>query len=104
MTSLTIKVSNFTRFPSGRFKVNGPGSGEQFREEHLLPALQVNGQVIIDFEGVMAFPSSWSEEVFGGLVRQNGFTARELHKKLLLRTGRLDASEIWAHIEMAEAK
>ncbi len=69
-----IKVSkDFSRFPVGRYKKDGPDSGERFREDLLLPAvkdaLDKDGKVRVVLDGVVGLPSSFLEESFGGLVR-----------------------------------
>lgn len=64
---------DFHNNPSGRFYADGPGSGEEFREEHLKPSLfQVaDGQkltVILDDE-VEGYGSSFLTEGFAGIVK-----------------------------------
>lgn len=66
----TIKVADFTEFPGPRFAELGPGSGEQFREEILIPAIQrEKGSICVDLDGTMGYGSSFLEEAFGGLIR-----------------------------------
>ena len=75
MTAVSI-AKDFSPTPGGRFRKHGPYSGEQFREEILLPALrqalESNGELIVDFDGLAGAPSSFLEEAFGGLVRTYG--------------------------------
>lgn len=78
MKTKVIKISeDFSRFPSGRFRKDGPNSGERFREDFLLPALEKYDVVEIWLDGVRGYPSSFSEEAFGGLVRK-GIDKRQL--------------------------
>lgn len=63
-----IRVRDWTETPGGRYRQQGPFSGEAFREEVLLPALK-NGPVEVDIEGVAGFGTGWLEEVFGGSIR-----------------------------------
>jgi len=82
MKTITVK-KDFTDTPGGRFKKDGPYSGEQFREEVLKPALaglNEGEKLRIDFDGAYGYPTSFLEEAFGGLVRQVG--AKELLNKL----------------------
>jgi hypothetical protein len=66
----TISIANdFTKFPAGRFKDDGPYSGELFRERFLAPALSTDEQLVIDLDGARGYGSSFLEEAFGGLVR-----------------------------------
>lgn len=69
--SLIINVAkDFSRYPAGRYKQDGPFSGEAFREDFLLPALEKNENIIIDLDGTRGYGSSFLEEAFGGLVRK----------------------------------
>lgn len=62
---------DFSRYPSGRYAADGPGSGEAMR--NLMAAyLQTNDQLTVDLTGVMGCPSSFMEEAFGGLARNAG--------------------------------
>lgn len=67
----TLKVSDLTTTPGGRYAACGPYSGEWFRDEYLIPCLERYGdQFILDLDGVMGYALSWLEEVFGGAVRR----------------------------------
>lgn len=71
MNKRVIKVQDFSKFPGPRYRRLGPASGEQFREEVLLPALKEFGrEFVIDLDGVMSYGSSFLEEAFGGAVRE----------------------------------
>ncbi len=80
MAKLIQVAEQFSRFPAGR--TTGPANGASFREKLLVPALDENEQVIVDFNGVVGLPSSFLEEAFGGLVRNgaikslNGFSEK----------------------------
>lgn len=84
----TINVaSQFSAYPIGRDEEDSPDTnGQKFREELLLPHLNAvrdnHGKVIVDFEGVESFGSSFLEEAFGGLVRKNGWTPNDLRRVL----------------------
>ena len=80
-TTTTINfVRDFTRFPGGRLQKYGPNSGEEFRERVLRPALNQYDQVTLDMNGVIGFPVSFLDEIFGVLAGQLG---RETLKKKL---------------------
>lgn len=67
----TISIArDFSPFPAGRKRGDGPFTGEKFREEFLRPKLDSGTHVILDIDGVEGLPSSFLEEVFGGLVRE----------------------------------
>lgn len=72
MIEISIK-EDFSSTPGGRFIKEGSFSGEQFREELLLPqyerAEKNNENLRINFDGCFGFATSFLEEAFGGLVR-----------------------------------
>jgi hypothetical protein len=73
MSEKTINVAiDFTKFPGGRFREDGPGSGQEFREDFLLPALKSFDRVIVNFDGVAGYAASFLEESFGGAVVELG--------------------------------
>lgn len=78
---ITVGV-DFTRTPIGRYREDGPYSGQTFREDILIPALKDNDKVIIDLSGVEGYGSSFLEEVFGGLIRSEKSTGVALKDKL----------------------
>ena len=98
--SKTISIArDFSRFPAGRYRADGPFSGEQFRDDKLAPALSQNPKVIVDLDGALGYGSSFLEEAFGGLVREKGFRAEDLQTKLELRSSESSLpKEIWGYI------
>ncbi len=78
----TINVAkDFSRYPAGRFTSDGPFSGEQFRNEILIPALKSGAHIIVELDGTRGYGSSFLEEAFGGLIRA-GFTRKEIGSKI----------------------
>lgn len=74
----TINVaSDFSRFPAGRYRDDGPFSGQLFRESCLFPAYEAGGAVTIVLDGARGYGSSFLEEAFGGLIRA-GFVAEDV--------------------------
>jgi hypothetical protein len=74
MTPVRISVrSDFSPYPGGRFRADGDFSGEEFREQVLLPALRdalnKGSRVEVLLDGVAGYASSFLEEAFGGTVR-----------------------------------
>lgn len=83
MKEKTIKIGvDFTQTPIGRYRDDGPYSGQVFREDVLMPSLRENDKVIVDLAGVEGYGSSFLEEVFGGVIRSGEFTAEMLRDKL----------------------
>lgn len=107
MTSYQIHVaSEFSRFPAGRFRTDGPHSGEKFREDFLVPALRDGKRVTVLLDGTLGYGSSFLEEAFGGLVREHGFSANDLHKNLTVHSAndRSLITEIWSYIDEASKR
>lgn len=75
-------AKDFTATPFGRYRSDGEESGEVFREDFLRPALTA-GNVELDIDGVDGLPSSFWEEVMGGIVR-HGFSFADVERKLVI--------------------
>lgn len=75
---------DFSPFPAGRKRGDGPFTGEKFREDLLQPKLARGVHVVLDIDGVEGLPSSFLEEVFGGLVRA-GWSPQDLRSALEFR-------------------
>ena len=82
MSHVTIRLKDWSKLPNGRLRNDGPHSAEVFRDDVLAPALQKNDSVTLDLNGVYGLASSWTEEVFGGLVRTHELTPEQILKKL----------------------
>lgn len=82
---MTVKAINvrdeFTRFPAGRYISDGSYSGERFRDQFLIPALNSADSVEVYLDGTLSPGSSFLEEAFRGLLRQ-GFTSNDLASRL----------------------
>jgi hypothetical protein len=60
-------------YPGGRFKSDGPSSGEALRDDYLVPAYKAgNAAVVVKLDGALGWPSSFLEEAFGGFVDKVG--------------------------------
>jgi hypothetical protein len=100
-------ASDFSPYPAGRFVSDGPFSGEVFRNEHLVPALNDYEKVTVNISGVPGYGSSFLEEAFGGLIRECGFSAQQLKEKLEIiydsnESLEEDKKAIWEYISDAE--
>ena len=84
----TIEVGKFSRTPGGRYITDGPDSGQLFRQQVLLPALQEatakNEKVTVVLDGPRGYLSSFIDEAFGGLVRQGNFSPEMLKRSLVI--------------------
>lgn len=68
-----INICEYSKTPGGRYRHEGPFSGEDFRETVLEPeyanAVRSNERIEICLDGVFGYPTSFLEETFGGMVR-----------------------------------
>jgi hypothetical protein len=87
MGDMTINVArDFSRYPSGRYRADSRFSGQRFRDDFIIPALQNNDKVIVELDGTLGYGSSFLDEAFGGLVRLGLFAKEALLSKIVLRT------------------
>lgn len=99
--SLSI-AKDFSRSPAGRYRTDGPFSGEEFRESILQPAIRKHDEVEVDLRGALGYGSSFLEEAFGGLVRKCGIPASELRKKLKIKSDlKIYEDRIWRYVDDA---
>jgi len=68
---------DFSPTPGGRYRHDGVWSGEQFREDILLPALAQHEKVVVDLDDAVGFTTSFLDEVFGAIARQLGKSVLE---------------------------
>jgi len=101
--NITINVAQeFTPFPAGRKRKEGKFSGEKFREEHLVKALEHRGIVTVELDGAAGYGPSFLDEAFGGLVRNNKFKKKYLEEHLKISTSRQSRKMlIWEAIRTA---
>lgn len=79
----TINVANdFSKWPAGRYRGDGPYSGEVFRDDVLVPALARAEIVEVQLDGARGYGSSFLEEAFGGLARLGKYTRQQLKERL----------------------
>jgi hypothetical protein len=102
MSQKVISVSrDYSETPAGRFKKDGPKSGEEFREEFLVPSLRSGKQVVVQLDGVLGYGSSFLEEAFGGLVR-SGFSEQVLRSQLVIQCSYpIYLARVWRYISDA---
>jgi len=76
---------DFSRAPAGRYVTDGPNSGERFRDQILIPALNKKDTITLELDGTRGYGSSFLEEAFGGLKRA-GWAAVDLISRIKFRT------------------
>lgn len=83
---MTINIAKeFSETPGPRYRKNGKFSGEEFREDLLIPqydeAIKSKEKLTIILDGGYGYPSSFLEEAFGGLARV--YNAEDIKKVLV---------------------
>ena len=78
-------ASDFSPTPAGRYRSDGPHSGQAFREDILVPNL-ASDEVEVFMDGGEGYGSSFLEEAFGGLVRVEGLEKEQIHKMLNVKS------------------
>lgn len=100
-------TEEFTDTPGGRYRKLGKFSGEEFRDDILLPLLEKHEKITIWLEDAEGYPSSFLEESFGGLVRY-GLSNTNLKRRLSLRSSdkafEFYIEEIWNYIDQAASQ
>ena len=88
-SKFTIYVRDFTHTPGPRMRQDGPHSGEEFRDMHLLPkfieAVEEGVCLNVILEETKGYASSFLEEVFGGLIRK-GCRKKDVKKYLKIHS------------------
>ncbi len=68
-----LRVLDFTATPGPRHRSEGGFSGEEFRDNYLVPryeeARRKGRPLLVDLDGTAGYASSFLEESFGGLAR-----------------------------------
>lgn len=105
---LKIKIAeDFSVTPGARHPEEGEYSGQEFRETVLLPKLKEairNGErLVIDLDGTAGYGTSFLEEAFGGLIREEHISYDDIKKTLDFISDEDPEyiDEIWAYIEAA---
>ena len=74
---MSINVcKDFTETPGARYRSEGKYSGEEFRDDILVPKFDSvsssDEKITIELDGGYGYPTSFLEEAFGGLARMYG--------------------------------
>lgn len=77
-------AKDFSTIPGARFPEEGDFSGQDFRNNVLCPALKraisSNEVLIVNLDGTAGLGTSFLEESFGGLIRNDKFTLDTLQQ------------------------
>lgn len=72
---LTFNVAKqFTDAPGGAYRKDGDKSGEELRDDYLVPLLEAhpNDTLVIELDGILGMGHATVREAFGGLVERFG--------------------------------
>ena len=89
MTTTIDIAQDFSRFPRGLTPKDGPDNATTFRQQHLVPVLENNDRAIVILDGVGGYSASFLNEAFGGLVRKEGYSAKQVFDSFEFRVQKL---------------
>lgn len=89
MGNIILNIAkDYSRCPGARYESEGDYSGEKFRELLLAPSLRdaiskgVKLEVVLD--GSAGYSTSFIEESFGGLIRNDHFSLKEITDNIII--------------------
>ena len=104
-------IKDYSSSPYGRYSSEvQPGeedtTGEKFRKEYLIPALQEYQHVHVDLTGYNRYARSFIDEAFAGLISSGSYTLEELKNRLTYEHRDLPSIEslIMDRMQFAEKK
>ena len=86
---MKIKIAtDFSRIPGARYPIEGDFSGQEFRKRVLLPklkeAINKHEPLTVDLDGTAGLGTSFLEESFGGLIREDHIEYENIKQTLRL--------------------
>ncbi|OEF07908.1 hypothetical protein A1QK_06720 [Vibrio genomosp. F10 str. 9ZD137] len=96
-------VDEFHPRPKWRYRHEGKGSGQEFREDVLRKALKEYDNVHVNLSGYNRYGPSFISEAFGGLIRDEGFSLSYLRTHLTIEHIQLPSIPELCWIELEEA-
>ncbi len=97
-------IEDFHPRPKWRYRTEGDGSGEEFRQDKLLPALSHYENVEVNLTGYNRYGPSFISEAFGGLIRDEGMRLEELQERLVIKHDLLPTVVKMAWDELKDAE
>lgn len=90
MNSVLSVAKEFSTTPGARYPHEAKFSGEEFRTKFLAPrlrdAIREGKKLVVDLDGTSGYGVAFLDEVFGGLLRAEGFDANSVYLHLSLKT------------------
>lgn len=85
-----VVAKDFSPTPGSRYIIEGEFSGEALRKEILANMLQAaiddNVKLFIDLDGTSGYGTSFLEEAFGGLIRENNYNYQTICDHITLKS------------------
>lgn len=86
---ITVSIAkDFSRIPGARFPQEGDHSGQEFRTQVLLPrlreAIDKKDTLRVILDGTAGLGTSFLEEAFGGLIREDNIQYEDIQSTLEL--------------------
>lgn len=85
-----VIAKDFSPTPGSRYIIEGDFSGEALRKEILTnmlkKAIEDNTQLFIDLDGTSGYGTSFLEEAFGGLIREDGYDYQTICNHMELKS------------------
>jgi len=107
----TLKISEvFSKTPGPRYILEGNFSGELFRKKHLFPeikdSIEKKTKLVVDLDGTNGYGSSFLEEAFRGLVREEGLAVHEVLNVLVIKSDEEEhlENEVFVYIKKEEGQ
>ena len=94
-------VEQFSRFPGGRLKKHGPYSGEEFRDDVLIPLFEKCNSLTIDLTGAITYGASFLDESFGELGKRYGLEKVKQKLTLIAKDDPMLVDTIWEKVSIA---
>ncbi|TVO70881.1 DUF4325 domain-containing protein [Sedimenticola selenatireducens] len=94
-------AKEFSMFPGGRLKEHGPDSGEEFRDDILIPLFEECDLLTIDLTGTITYGASFLDESFGELGKRYGLAAVKNKLKLIANDDPMLVDTIWEKVRIA---
>ncbi|HEX8268873.1 MAG TPA: STAS-like domain-containing protein [Flavobacterium sp.] len=87
MDRIIINIAHeYTRTPGPRYEKEGKFSGEVFRKNYFVPkikkAIEEDKMIEVNLDGTSGYGTSFIEEIFGGLIREDKINYTELKRRL----------------------
>ena len=97
VTEISV-ASDYSPYPAGRYPTDGAFNGQNFRDKVLLPLLKEAKVVRVNIDGVALLPSSFWEEVWGGMIRESRISKEDALARFEITTSEDDLA---TYVDMA---